>query len=34
MYALTKSQNARIAIKIIKTTADALALRGYYKPAG
>lgn len=34
MQPLTKSQKARIAIKIIKTTADALALRGYYKPSG
>jgi hypothetical protein len=34
MQPLTKSQKARIAIRIIKTTADALALRGYYKPSG
>jgi len=34
MQPLTKSQKARIAIRIIKTTVDALALRGYYKPAG
>ncbi|MFZ5573363.1 MAG: DUF6909 family protein [Thermodesulfobacteriota bacterium] len=34
MQPLTQSQKARIAIKIIKTTMDALALRGYYKPSG
>src|SRR4030042_2510180 len=34
MRPLTKSQKARIAIRIIKTTVDALALRGYYKPSG
>ncbi|MBW1812948.1 MAG: hypothetical protein JRJ39_04520 [Deltaproteobacteria bacterium] len=34
MQPLTKAQKARIAIRIIKTTADALALRGYYKPSG
>ncbi len=34
MAELTKSQKARNAIKIFKTTADALALRGYYKPSG
>lgn len=34
MRPLTKSQKARIAIRIIKTTADALALRGSYKPSG
>jgi len=31
---LTKSQKARIAIRLFKTTADALALRGFYKPSG
>ncbi len=34
MEELSKSQRARIAIRIFKTTADALALRGYYKPSG
>ncbi len=34
MQPLTKAQKARIAIQIIKTTSDALALRGYYKPSG
>lgn len=34
MQPLTKAQKARIAIRTIKTTADALALRGYYKPSG
>ena len=34
MEELTKSQKARLAIRIFKTTADALALRGYYKPSG
>ncbi len=34
MQPLTQSQKARIAIRIIKTTTDALALRGYYKPSG
>ncbi len=34
MQPLTKSQRARIAIRTIKTTMDALALRGYYKPSG
>ncbi len=34
MEALTKAQKARMAIRIFKTTADALALRGYYKPSG
>ena len=34
MEELTKSQKARMAIRIFKTTADALALRGYYKPSG
>ncbi|MCJ7772992.1 MAG: hypothetical protein MUP22_07655 [Desulfobacterales bacterium] len=34
MQPLTKSQKARIAIRIIKTTVDALALRGSYKPSG
>jgi hypothetical protein len=31
---LTKAQKARVAIRVIKTTVDALALRGYYKPSG
>jgi len=30
----TKSQRGRIAIRTFKITADALALRGYYKPSG
>ncbi|MFH1077368.1 MAG: hypothetical protein V1753_11170 [Pseudomonadota bacterium] len=34
MQELTKSQKARNAIRIFQTTADALALRGYYKPSG
>ena len=34
MEELSKSQKARIAIRIFKTMADALALRGYYKPSG
>ena len=33
MTALTKSHKARIAIRNFKTAADALALRGYYRPA-
>ena len=31
---MTKAQRGRIAIRTFKTTADALALRGYYKPSG
>lgn len=34
MQRLSEHQRARLAIRIIKTTSDALALRGYYKPAG
>ena len=34
MEELTKSQKSRIAIRLFKTTADALALRGFYKPSG
>jgi len=34
MQALTKAQKSRIAIRSFITTADALALRGYYKPSG
>ncbi len=34
MEYLTKAQKARIAIRTIKTTSDALALRGYFKPSG
>ncbi|MCP4346557.1 MAG: hypothetical protein GY795_13650 [Desulfobacterales bacterium] len=34
MEELTKAQKARLAIRIFKTTADALALRGSYKPTG
>ncbi len=34
MKELTKAQKGRIAIRTFKTTADALALRGYYKPSG
>ena len=34
MEELTKAQKGRIAIRTVKTTADALALRGYYKPSG
>ena len=31
---MTKAQRGRIAIRTFKITADALALRGYYKPSG
>jgi hypothetical protein len=31
---LTKSQKARLAIRTFQTLADALTLRGYYKPSG
>jgi len=34
MDQFTKSQIGRIAIRTFKTTADALALRGYYRPEG
>ncbi len=34
MHVLTKSQKARTSVRTIKTTIDALALRGYYKPSG
>lgn len=34
MHLLTKSQKARNSVRTIKTTIDALALRGYYKPSG
>ncbi len=34
MQLLTKSQKARISVRTIKTTIDALTLRGYYKPSG
>jgi hypothetical protein len=34
MQDLTKSQKARLAIHTFKTLADALTLRGYYKPSG
>jgi hypothetical protein len=34
MEMLTKSQRARLAIRTFKTIADALILRGYYKPSG
>ncbi len=34
MQTLTKSQKARNSVRTIKTTIDALALRGYYKPSG
>jgi hypothetical protein len=34
MEELTKSQRGRFAIRIFKTVADALALRGYYRPSG
>lgn len=34
MESLTKSQRARLAIRTFKTIADALILRGYYKPSG
>ena len=30
----TKAHRGRIAIRTFKITADALALRGYYKPSG
>jgi hypothetical protein len=33
MTALSKSHKSRIAIRNFKTAADALALRGYYRPA-
>ncbi|MBU0994425.1 MAG: hypothetical protein KJ737_18180 [Proteobacteria bacterium] len=34
MQHFTKAQKARNAIRLIKVTADALVLRGYYKPSG
>ncbi len=34
MQDLTKSQKARLAIRTFQTLADALTLRGYYKPSG
>ena len=34
MQRLTKAQKARLAIRTFKTLADALTLRGYYKPSG
>ncbi len=34
MQELTKAQKGRVAIRSFKTTADALILRGYYKPSG
>lgn len=34
MEDLSKSQRARLAIRTFKTIADALILRGYYKPSG
>lgn len=34
MEDLTKSQKARLAIRTFQTLADALTLRGYYKPSG
>ncbi len=34
MEELTKAHKGRIAIRAFKTVADALALRGYYKPGG
>jgi hypothetical protein len=34
MQELTNAQKSRIAIRTFITTADALALRGYYKPSG
>ncbi|MCP4754889.1 MAG: hypothetical protein GY866_28775 [Proteobacteria bacterium] len=34
MEELTKSQKGRLAIRAFKTTADALILRGNYKPSG
>jgi hypothetical protein len=33
MSALSKSQKARVAIRSFKTVADALGLRGYYRPS-
>jgi hypothetical protein len=33
MTALSKSQKARVAIRSFKTVADALGLRGYYRPS-
>jgi hypothetical protein len=34
MQSLTKAQKARLAIRTFKTLADALTLRGYYRPSG
>jgi len=34
VHELTKSQKGRLAIRSFVTIADALALRGYYKPSG
>ncbi len=34
MEELSKAQQARVAIRTYKTIADALILRGYYKPSG
>jgi len=34
MQDLTKAQKARLAIRTFQTLADALTLRGYYKPSG
>ena len=34
MQELTKAQKGRVAIRAFKTIADALILRGYYKPSG
>ncbi|HOP63422.1 MAG TPA: hypothetical protein PK358_10720 [Spirochaetota bacterium] len=34
MENITKAQRGRLAIRMFKITADALALRGYYKPSG
>ncbi len=34
MEELSKAQRARVAIRTFKTIADALILRGYYKPSG
>ncbi len=34
MQDLSKAQRARLAIRMFKTTADALALRGMYRPSG
>ncbi|MCF8057035.1 MAG: hypothetical protein K9K37_10400 [Desulfocapsa sp.] len=34
MEELSKSQRARLAIRAFKTIADALVLRGFYKPSG